>query len=182
MPRLPFATADILLIDEIGKEISGTGLDTNVVGRKFGIHEPARDEFPKVRQIAIRSLTEETHGNATGLGLAEFCRTKVLRQRDDAVTRLNCLTGGHAIAAMTPLDYETDQEILTIALSQIGLTESSNVKLMWIRNTLALSEVECSLAYLAEARERADLEILCPPRPLPLDAHGQLPDSMAARW
>lgn len=179
MPRLPFAAADLLLIDEIGKEISGTGLDTNVVGRKFGIHEAGPDEYPKIRQIAIRSLSEETHGNATGLGLVEFCRTRVLRQRNDAVTRLNSLTGGHSIAAMTPLDYETDREILETALSQIGLTESANVKLMWIRNTLDLSEVECSVAYLAEARQRPDLQVIREPSPLRLDAAGQLPDSMS---
>ena len=102
----------------------------------------------------------------------------MLRQRNDAVTRLNSLTGGHSIAAMTPLDYETDRELLETALSQIGLTESANVKLMWIRNTLDLSEVECSVAYLAEARQRSDLQVICEPRPLPLDAAGQLPNSV----
>ena len=179
LPRLPFAAADLLLIDEIGKEISGTGLDTNVVGRKFGVHEAAPDESPKIRQIAIRSLTAETHGNATGLGLVEYCRTQILRQRDDAVTRLNCLTGGHAIAAMTPLDYETDREILVTALGQIGLTDATNAKLMWIRNTLDLAEVECSTAYLNEARERPDLEVIHEPRPLPLDRAGNLPDNIS---
>ena len=76
MPRLPFDRAGILLLDEIGKNISGTGMDTNVVGRKYGVHQAAPDEFPKIRMIAIRNLTDETHGNATGLGMAEFCRAR----------------------------------------------------------------------------------------------------------
>jgi hypothetical protein len=179
MPRLPFAAADLLLIDEIGKDISGTGLDTNVVGRKFGVHEAAPDEFPKIRQIAVRGLTRETHGNATGLGLAEYCRARVLRERNDAITRLNCLTGGHSFAAMTPLDYETDRELLDVAFSQIGLTAPAQAKLLWIRNTLDVAEVECSEAYLAEARQRADLEVIRPLCPLPLAADGNLPDRMS---
>jgi hypothetical protein len=79
LPRLPFDRGDILLIDEIGKNISGTGMDTNVVGRKFLDHRPAEHEFPKIRNIVIRGLTAATHGNATGIGLAEFCKSRVLR-------------------------------------------------------------------------------------------------------
>ena len=70
LPRLPFDRVHLLIIDEIGKNISGTGMDTNVVGRKYQIHEPAPDEFPKVKCILIRGLTAETQGNATGIGLA----------------------------------------------------------------------------------------------------------------
>lgn len=176
MPRLPFAAADLLFIDRMGKDISGTGMDTNVVGRKFGIHQAGPDETPDIRMIAIRSLTEATHGNAAGLGLAEFCRSRVLRQRDDEITRINCFTGGHAIGAMTPVDYETDREILDVALPLIGLTEAPDAKLMWIQDTLHVAEVECSVAYLEEARQRSDLEIVAEPRPLPLDADGNLPD------
>ncbi len=73
LPRLPFEKIDLLVIDEIGKNISGTGMDTNVVGRKFHAHHAAKNETPKVKQILIRGLTEETHGNASGIGLAEFC-------------------------------------------------------------------------------------------------------------
>ncbi len=175
-PRLPFDRVDLLLIDQLGKDISGAGMDTNVVGRKFGVHAPGPDERPEVRYIAIRGLTLHTSGNATGLGLAEFCRSRVLAQRDDAITRLNCCTGGHVAAAMTPLDYETDREILDAALPLMGLTEPADAKLVWIRDTLRLDEVVCSAAYLDEARARADLTILSPLQPLPLDAAGNLPD------
>jgi hypothetical protein len=179
MPRLAFERADLLLIDRIGKDISGTGMDTNLVGRKFGIHEAGIDEWPKIRYIAIRGLTVATHGNATGLGLAEFCLSRVLQQRDDQITRLNSLTGGHSIAAMTPLDYPTDRQLLDAALPTIGLTEPYDAKCMWIQDTLHVAELECSAAYWSAAQERPDLEILCTPRPLPFDSEGNLPDCHA---
>ena len=176
IPRLPFKTADILLIDEMGKNISGTGMDTNVVGRKYNDHAAVEHEWPKVKRLVVRSLTEATHGNATGIGMAEFCRTRLVEQMDKKITRINCLTGGHAVAAMIPLDYETDREILDAAFPTIGLTEPPNAKVMWIHNTLEVSEVECSAAYYNEARERPDLTILKEPRPMPFDAQGNLPD------
>ena len=176
MPRLPFTTADILLIDEIGKNISGTGFDVNVVGRKYLDHEAADDEYPKVRMIALRDLTDASHGNAEGMGLAEFCLTRLLEKVNTHVTRVNALTSGHYTGGMVPLDCATDRELLRAMLREIGLTEPPDAKLLWIRNTLALTEVECSVAYLDQARNRDDLEILTAPRPLPLDAHGNLPD------
>lgn len=176
MPRLPFETADILLIDEIGKNISGTGFDLSVVGRKRLFHEAAEDESPKIRMLAVRDLTDLSHGNAEGMGLAEFCRTRLLEKVNIEITRINALTSGHYEGAMVPIDYETDSEMLDVMLSQIGLTEPPRAKLLWIRNTSALAEVECSAAYLEEARGRDDLEILTDLRPLPFDANGNLSD------
>jgi hypothetical protein len=176
IPRLPFKTADILLIDEIGKNISGTGMDTNVIGRKYNDHAAVENEWPKVKRIVVRGLTEATHGNATGIGMAEFCRSRVVRDMNVKITRINCLTGGHPVAAMVPLDYETDREVLDIAFPTIGLTEPPDAKLMWIHNTLEVVEVECSAAYLNKARERKDLTILCEPRPMEFDASGNLAD------
>jgi hypothetical protein len=175
LPRLPFKTADILLIDEIGKNISGTGMDTNVIGRKYNDHVAAADEWPKIKRIGVRGLTAATHGNATGLGIAEFCRSQVVRAMDVNITRINCLTGGHPTAAMLPLDYETDREMLDAMLPTIGLTEPPDARVMWIRNTLDVAEVECSTAYFAAAQARADLQIIIPPRALPLDEAGNLP-------
>jgi hypothetical protein len=180
MARLPFDAADLLLIDEIGKDISGTGLDTNVVGRKYDDHRAREHERPKVKWIALRDLTEATHGNAVGLGIAEFCKTSLLRKTDVPTVRLNAITANHVTAAMLPLDYETDREILDVALGSVGLTEPPRAKLLWIRNTLALEEVECSAAYWDEAQRRDDLEVLTPLRPLPLDASGNLPARMTA--
>jgi len=175
LPSLPFKTADLLLIDEIGKNISGTGMDTNVVGRKYLDHVAAEHEWPKIRTIIIRGLTPETHGNATGIGLAEFALTRAIDAIDIPITRTNCLTGGHATGAMIPIHYASDREVLDVSLPIIGLTEPVDAKLMWIHNTLDVAEVECSAAYLDEARERKDLDIVSDVRPLPFDASGVLP-------
>jgi hypothetical protein len=175
LPRLPFDRCDILLIDELGKNISGAGVDTNVVGRKYRYHEAAPDEYPKVRRIVIRGLTEETHGNASGIGLFEFCTTRAMQAIDQRITRINCLTSGNVSACMLPVNFDTDREILDNALPTIGLTEPQNAKILWIRNTLELTEVECSRIYWEEAQQRGDLEIVSDLRDLPFDAAGNLP-------
>ena len=148
----------------------------NVVGRKHLWHRAADDEYPKVKMIAVRDLTPLTHGNAVGIGTVEFCRRRVLEKMDVNATRINVLTGGSCMEAMTPLDYATDSEMLQVMLSLIGLTKPADARLLWIRNTLALAEVECSAAYLDEARRRDDLEILSDLRRLPFDASGNLCD------
>jgi len=176
LPTLPFDSADVLLIDEIGKDISGTGFDTNVVGRKFLYHQAREDEYPKVRIIGVRDLTAATHGNATGIGRAEFCLTRVVEKMDVQATRINCLTSGDGVRAMVPLDYPTDRELLDTMLPLIGLTPPAEAKLLWIRNTLDVAEVECSQIYFDEARKRDDLEICTDLRPLPLDTDGMLPN------
>ena len=89
-------------------------------------------------------------------------------------TRINCLTAGHPTGAMLPLDYESDQELLTAALATIGLTEPVDAKLMWIKNTLELAELECSTAYWEAAQLRDDLEVMHPPGPMSIDADGNL--------
>ncbi len=169
LPRLPFDHADVLIIDEIGKNISGAGMDTNVVGRKFNDRKAAEDEDPKVKRIFVRGLTEETHGNAAGIGIAEFCTRRCVAQINYEITKINCLTGGHPSGAMTPVYYDTDREVLDAALSVVGLVPSHEAKILWIPNTLHLAEVECSAAYLGQAREREDLCLLTEPRELVFD-------------
>ena len=176
MPRLPFKQADLLVVDQIGKNISGSGMDSNVVGRKFLEHRAGDDEWPKVRTIFLRGLTEETHGNATGIGMAEFALTRAVDSMDVAITRRNCITGGSPTGAMIPLHYQTDKEVLEATLPEMGLTAVPDTKVMWIHNTLEVSELECSVAYLNEARQSNEIEILSEPRPLPLDNAGNLPD------
>ncbi|HVA47663.1 MAG TPA: lactate racemase domain-containing protein [Pirellulales bacterium] len=175
MPRLPFSLVDILFIDQLGKNISGAGVDTNVVGRKFQFHRAAPDEYPKVKRIVVRGLTEETHGNAAGIGLVEFCTTRAMNQIDHVKTRINCLTSGNVAGTMMPVNLDTDREILDAALPTIGLTGPMDAKILWIRNTLDLAEVECSQAYWPEARERGDLQVLSELRDLPFDSAGNLP-------
>ena len=175
MPKLPFDRADVLLIDEIGKDVSGSGLDTKVVGRKYLSHDAREDEFPKVSIIGVRDLTKATHGNATGIGAAEFCLSRVIEKMDVEATRTNSLTGGGAVSAMLPLDYPNDRELLDHAFPLIGLTPPQDARLIWIQSTLHVAEAECSVAYLEEARNREDLEILTDPRPMPFDGNGLLP-------
>lgn len=181
LPRLPFDHADLLLVDEIGKEISGCGMDTNVIGRKRYEHWTEAHEFPKVKKIAIRSLTEQTHGNATGLGKSEYCLTRVVEAMDKRVTYINVATACYPQVAMIPPHYDTDRELLDVALATVGLVEPPDVKLLWIRNTLRVEEVECGEAFLPLARGRSDLEILTEPRELEFDAQGMLPRTMAGK-
>ncbi len=178
MARLPFDDIDVLVIDRIGKDISGTGLDTNVVGRKFNDRRAVNGETPRVKCICLRGLTPETHGNAVGLGIAEFCRTRLLRETDLEATRLNAMVANHASAALLPIDYPTDCAMLEAALGTIGLAPAQDVRLVWIADTLHLDELECSVAYLAEVHARESLEILTEPRPMPFDAAGNLPDAV----
>ncbi|HEY2826716.1 MAG TPA: lactate racemase domain-containing protein, partial [Pirellulales bacterium] len=175
MPRLPFMAVDILIVDEMGKNISGAGMDSNVIGRKQYLSKAGPDEFPKVRRIVVRSLTEASHGNALGLGMAEFCTTRLLEQHDRHATWTNILTSGHLAVVKYPLHYDTDREILDAALPTIGLTEPAQAKILWIKNTLQVAEVECSADYLLEAQQRTDLEILTKLRDLSLDAAGNMP-------
>jgi len=174
MAKLPFDAVDVLVIDRMGKNISGAGFDPNIVGRKFNDHKAVAAETPKVKRICLRSLTPESHGNAIGLGVAEFCRTQLLRDMDPRITRLNSLTSGHIAAGMTPLDFPTDREMLQAALGTVGLVEPRSARLLWIADTLDLAEVECSTAYLDAARGRTDLEIISDPREMAFDAEGNL--------
>ena len=176
MPRLPFKAVDVLVLDEIGKNVSGAGLDPNVVGRKALLHRAAEHEYPKVRLIAVRDITPESHGNACGVGLVEFCRSRIIEKMDVDSTRVNVLTGGLGVEAMIPLHYQTDREMLDIMMTQIGLTEPVDSKLLWVRSTNAVGKVECSQTYLEEARDRDDLEILTDLRPLSFDETGNLSD------
>jgi hypothetical protein len=174
MARLPFDRVDLLVIDEIGKNISGTGLDTNVVGRKSDVHQAREHEWPKVRRIYVRDLTPETHGNATGIGCAEFCHRRVVDQMDVAATRINCLTSGRVSVGMLPFDYPNDRLALEAAMPTIGLAEARDAKLLWIKNTLELEEVECSAAYWPEAESREDLQILSDLRALRFNSRDDL--------
>lgn len=173
MPRLPFKQADLLIVDEIGKNISGSGMDTNVIGRKFLHHEAAEHEFPKIRTIMVRSLTEETHGNGTGIGGAEYCSKRVLDQIDINVTRINCITGGSPIGAMIPVSLDCERDIVDTALN-FGLKQPQDCSVMWIKNTLQVAEVECASCYLDEAKSRDDLEILTEPRAIEFDSNNDL--------
>ena len=173
MPTLPFANIDVLVIDQIGKNISGTGMDTNIIGRKPA--EPAVG--PDIKHIILRGLTSETHGNAAGVGFADFCLSRLIDQMDRHATVLNCLTACDASGAKTPINYSTDREALQTALSMLGMKHAQDARLVWIRNTLELVEIECSEALRCEVESNETLEILTDSRPMPIQPDGLLPDT-----
>ena len=174
MPRLPFDHADLLIVDQIGKEISGCGMDTNVIGRKTNDRSAAPDEFPKIRQIYVRSLTEKTAGNGCGVGIADYGHRKVVNALNEEVTRINCVTSAHVTAGAIPITFDSDQEVLDAVVSQTQATRRSDLNWLWIRDTLQLSELACSRSYWEAAIQRADLELLGEPSPLCFDDSGNL--------
>ena len=180
-PSLPFDDIDLLIIDEMGKNISGSGMDTNVIGRKRNDRRAMGDETPRVLRIFVRDLTEVTHGNATGIGMAEFTTRRLVDKIDYHATYTNVITGQHVSAGAIPLHCDTDAEILDIALESIGLIAPEDARVLWIPNTLDLGEVEASEAYLSQADIRDDLEILTDLRPLETEADGNLPPIEAYR-
>ena len=174
MARLPFDEVDVLIIDEIGKNISGTGMDTNVVGRKTNENAAAPDEQPQVKRIVVRSLTEATHGNASGIGVADFITQKVVDQMDYDATRVNCVTSGRMAGGYIPMCFATDRQAIEAAFQTIGLIEPRRVRVMRIRNTLQLQTLECSEAYSDEVSQRSDLSVDGDLYDMPFDSDGRL--------
>jgi len=174
LPRLPFKAVDLLIVDEIGKNISGSGMDTNVIGRKFNDHRATEKDPVAVKLIFVRGLTPETHGNACGIGLAEFTNRRTVEQIDKRITAINCITGGHAPAGMIPIHFESDRDVMTNGLPLIGLTAPDDAKIVQIPNTLHLEYVMASETYLPQIRERDDLEIVEEAGEIRFDESGNL--------
>lgn len=174
MPRLPFPYIQLLIIDRIGKNISGTGMDTNVIGRKYNDHAATENDDYKVRRIFVRGLTHETHGNATGIGLAEFTNRRTAESIDRHITQINCITGNHPSAAAVPAYFNTDKDVLEQALPSCGICESHDARVVQISDTLHLGEVLVSEAFRAEIAARPDLEIIAEAAEMHFDEHGNL--------
>jgi hypothetical protein len=161
LARLPFNEADLLIIDEIGKEISGSGMDTNVVGRKRAFKAaPLSSGQPNMRFIFVRGLSAHTHGNAAGLGNADFTTTRLVKNMNYKATVINCMTSGNPEGAMLPVYYDTDREVIEGALKIIGTREAEQARVMRIRNTLLVEEVEVSEPALKELKPMTQFEVL----------------------
>ena len=173
MARLPFSPIDVLVVEEIGKNISGAGMDTNVIGRPSNPHEPFPAD-PKILWIVALDLTEESGGNATGIGNAEFTTRRLRDKIDWKKTAINCLTACAPNGAKLPLVFDSDLEAVESALNCIGLTQPAQARVIRVKNTLVLGEIECSEAFLPEIAQRSDLEVIGVPRPLGFDAGGQI--------
>jgi hypothetical protein len=175
-PSLPFKFIDILLVDEIGTTVSSFGADSNVTGRKYNAHAAVEGEFPKIRTIIYRDLSPNSHGNAIGVGHAEFVRSRLVRKIDPKATKLSALTARMPTLAAIPIEFETDREVLDTALTLMGLTPPEKVRIVWIRNTARMQEMECSEVFLEEVRHWKDLSVLSGALPFDFDADGNLRD------
>lgn len=178
MPRLPLNDIDLLVVDEIGKEISGTGMDTNIVGRKFNDHAATADDATNCRRIFIRGLTEKTHGNGTGIGLCEFTNRRTVEALDMESTKVNCITAGHATAAMIPVYYDTDREVVNTALKTLGLIEPPEARVVQIKNTLLLEEMLVSETCLPQLKDNPRVSIISGPFDWEFDGAGNLVDTI----
>ncbi len=173
MARLPFSPIDVLVVEEMGKNISGAGMDSNVIGRPTNPHEPFPAD-PKILWIAVLDLTEESYGNATGIGNADFTTRRLVDKIDMKPTLINCITACAPGGAKVPATFETDREAIETALSCIGLTPADQARVIRIKNTLMLSEIEVSEALLPEVAKRPDLTARGAAAPLAFDAAGRL--------
>ncbi len=173
MGRLPFDTLDLLVIDWMGKNISGTGMDTNIIGRMLQNFEP-EPEKPAILRIFVRDLTEESNGNATGVGLADFTTTRLVEKMDRYATYMNGITGLGPQKSKVPFYYDTDREAIEIALNTIGLTPPEEAKVARVDSTLKLATLDISEAFIEDAKLRRDLEIVGEVKSFEFDASGNL--------
>jgi len=173
MARLPFSPIDVLVVEEIGKNISGAGMDTNIIGRPSNPHEPFPND-PKILWIVALDLTEDSGGNATGIGNVDFTTRRLADKIDWKKTAINCLTACAPNGAKLPLTFDSDRDAVDSALNCIGLTKPEQARVIRIKNTLMIGEIECSEAYLPDIQKRPDLEVVGEARPLGFDAAGQI--------
>jgi hypothetical protein len=173
MPSLPFNQMDILIVDEMGKNISGSGLDTNVIGRNLFIGG-TKSNKPKITRIFVRDITEASHGNAIGIGMADYTTKRLVDKIDYASTRINVLTGMVPEGGRVPIFFETDQEALSAAHYNSGVFDPRELRILWIKNTLELEYLYTSQAFLKEVRSSPRLKILSSPFDFPFDPDGNL--------
>ncbi len=170
--KLPFHELDICLVEWMGKEISGTGMDCYVIGRRRIIGEAEWPEAPVIRSLVLLDLTEASHGNGLGVGLADFTTARLADKIDWRVTRANILTSGNLERGKLPLVYANAREALEAAAFRERQVPLEALRIACIRDTLHLRHLLVSEALADEARGRADLEIMGAPQPWPWDAAG----------
>jgi hypothetical protein len=148
VPRIPFPAFHLLMVDELGKNISGTGMDTKVIGR--GVELPP-GEAPRIFMIYVRDLTRESDGNAVGVGFADVIHERLYRKIDFDKMYLNTRTALNPAAGRLPIHLPSDREALDLSLGHLGSPEPAEQRIVWIRNTLSLDRIAISAPLAREA-------------------------------
>lgn len=175
MGRIPFKQLDVLIVGELGKNYSGAGMDTNVVGRMLLEASPeAETNDPRITRVAVLDLSPESHGNGTGIGIADLTTNRALAAIDPAPLRMNNLTARFLWRSKLPLGFETDRECVRQAVETCWNPVQDRLKFCVIPNTLEVAELWASSALAAEAAGHPDLELVGSPTELPFDAAGNL--------
>jgi len=150
--RLPFSHLDVLVVDLMGKDISGTGMDTNVLGRRMvrGMPEPTNID---ITNVVVLRVSRASHGNATGIGLADFMSARTLEDVDVIATYANALTAGlqGVQRAQLPVVLATDRDAVHAALLTSGVQELAQIRLARIRSTVHLDEIQVTANLVDEA-------------------------------
>jgi len=167
LPRVPFDQLHLLIVDELGKNLSGSGMDYNVVGmwRRIG-----GDKIPNFKRIAVLNITPQSEGNGLGVGIADFTTRRVFEQLDLQKTYINGLTAGAYEAIKIPVVMASDLEACEAALK--AANPSGPARVAWIKNTLDLQELLVSEALLPEVAEIPTLVLGGPPADLAVDGAG----------
>ncbi|MFA9516530.1 DUF362 domain-containing protein [Halopenitus sp. H-Gu1] len=169
MPTIPFEELDVLVVDRQGKDVSGQGLDTNVIGRRpFAINEPA-PEVPDIKRIYTRGLTETTHGNAMGMGSADFVHRDVAAELTSGTTLINAITASTVRGVRLPPVVETDRAGLVASLSTLGVVGPEDARVLRATDTMRLDRLYASNALVEVARDREDLRVIAEPEPIAFD-------------
>jgi hypothetical protein len=171
--RIPMPL-DILILDEIGKNVSGAGMDTKVVNRSvYGDYNPWADE-PRIERVFVRDLSDSSYGNAVGLGMADVIHHRLLGKVDWNATQINSLTASTPAAIRTPIHFPTDRECLERIAPTVGKLNLSDVTYGWIKNSLELGALKLSENLRDEIRKNPMLEIVGPAEEFAFDEAGNL--------
>lgn len=173
LARIPFDQGDVLVVDEMGKNISGAGMDTNVIGRNVSQRERAPVK-PWFTRIFVRDLSEESYGNATGIGLADLVARRLVNKIDYKPTYINAITSTNVEAARIPVTFDTDREAIETAFSTCG-NSTEACRLVWIKNTLKLDQFIATESLLDEIGSKPHLKVIENLGELAFDAYGNLP-------
>ena len=173
MPVLPVSDIDVLYVDALGKNYSGTGMDTNVIGRFriLGVDEPER---PNVRYLIVGDVSEESHGNALGVGLADLTTERLVGQIDRNAMNANVITSTFVERAKVPMVLPTDEEALKTAVRCNWGVPPEETRFVRIPNTLHLEHLYVSENLVQEALANSDAEVVSEPDELRFDDEGRL--------